>query len=72
LSRRADTWHSTKGAVDGDLVQGALENGERLIIRLLDEQFRDPVEVHRRIRLMGTQKIDAGRVVGRVGLPLEL
>jgi len=31
-------WVSAKGAVDDDLVQGALEQGELLIIELGDEQ----------------------------------
>ena len=33
---------SAEGAVDDDLVQGALEEGELLIIELGDEQLRDP------------------------------
>jgi hypothetical protein len=33
-------WVSAKGAVDNDLVQSALEEGELLIIELGDEQLR--------------------------------
>jgi hypothetical protein len=32
-------WVSAKGAVDNDLVQGALEEGELLIVELGDEQL---------------------------------
>ena len=32
-------WVSAKGAVDNDLVQGALERGELLIVELGDEQL---------------------------------
>jgi hypothetical protein len=38
-------WVSAKGAVDDDLVQSALEEGELLIIELGDEQLRDPAGV---------------------------
>jgi hypothetical protein len=41
-------WVSAKGAVDNDLVQRALEDGELLIIELGDEQLRDPAGVDRR------------------------
>jgi hypothetical protein len=30
-----------KHAVDGDLVEGVLENGELLIVEFRDEEFRD-------------------------------
>jgi hypothetical protein len=36
---------SAKRAVDGDLVQSVLENGELLIVELRDEQFRDPAQM---------------------------
>ena len=38
-------WVSAEGAVDNDLVQGALEEGQLLIIELGDEQLRDPAGV---------------------------
>jgi hypothetical protein len=40
-------WVSAKGAVDDDLVQGAIEEVELLIIELGDEQLRDPARVDR-------------------------
>jgi len=36
-----------EAAVEGDLVEGAFESSEFLIIQSLDEQFRDPVQVDR-------------------------
>jgi hypothetical protein len=36
-----------RAVVDDDLVQGALENGELLIIELRDEQFRDAAQPRR-------------------------
>ena len=44
-SRSSRAWVSAKGAVDNDLVQSALEEGELLIIELGDEQLRDPAGV---------------------------
>ncbi len=38
-------WVSAEGAVDDDLVQGALEEGELLIIELGEEQLGDPAGV---------------------------
>src|SRR5881397_50623 len=38
-------WISAKGAVDNDLVQSALEEGELLIIEPGDEQLRDPADM---------------------------
>jgi hypothetical protein len=38
-------WISAKGAVDNDLVQSALEEGELLIIEPGDEQLGDPARV---------------------------
>src|SRR5207249_6097155 len=38
---------SAERAVDGDLVQSVLENGELLLVELRGEQFRDPAEVDR-------------------------
>src|SRR4051812_15925469 len=38
---------SAKRAVDGDLGQSVLENGELLIVELREEQFRDPAQVDR-------------------------
>src|SRR5438093_1178251 len=38
---------SAKRAVDGDLVQGVLENGKVPIVELRDEEFRDPAQVNR-------------------------
>ena len=42
-----ELWHvvSAEGAIDDDLVQSALEEGELLIIELGDEQLRDPADV---------------------------
>src|SRR2546422_10211678 len=34
-----------KLAVDGDLVESILEDGEFLLVELRDEQFRDPAQV---------------------------
>jgi hypothetical protein len=44
----ARLWVSAEGAVDHDLVQSALEEGELMIIERVDEQVRDPACVDRR------------------------
>src|SRR5205085_11521238 len=49
---RAPRWRacrvrlSAKRAVDGDLVQNFLENGQLVLVEFGDEQFRDPAQVH--------------------------
>src|SRR5437763_9761927 len=38
---------SAERAIDTDLVQGPLEDGELLIVELCEEQLRDPAQVNR-------------------------
>src|SRR5438309_11397942 len=41
-------WKLAKGAVEGDLGEGALENGELLVVQLREESFRNSAHVDRR------------------------
>src|SRR5437879_5298033 len=52
---------SAKGAVDDDLVQSVLEEGELLIIELADEQLRDPADMDgRRLSQAGDARLGEG------------
>src|SRR6059058_4000740 len=49
---------SSEGAVDDDLVQGSLEDGELLIVELRDEQVGDPASVDgRRLTEAGDARV---------------
>src|SRR5207302_8494552 len=70
-------WLSAERAVDGDLVESGLEEGELLIVELREEQFRDPAQVdgsglgEARYAGVGQRDDDAACVCIGVGSPDE-
>src|SRR5712691_11097992 len=63
---------SAERAVDGDLVESVLKEGELLIVELRDEHFRDPAQVDRsglsEARYAGVGQRDDDTACVRIGV----